>query len=84
MLAPAFVEGKEEPGDAVGEVAEDDFCCRVEAEGGGYEVEDGVLGGEAVGGEEAVGLEGAQAGLGVGWLGVVVEDADPVVEALEG
>ena len=84
MLAPAFVEGDERPGDLRAEVAEDDLGGGVDAQGGGDEIEARRLRGEAVGGEVAVGLKLAEAGLGVGGLGVVPADAEPVVEALEG
>lgn len=88
LFAPAFVEGQEGPVDAGGEVAEDGFGGGVDAEGGGGEVEAGWVGGEACGWEVAVALELVEAeggaGGGVGGLEVVVADADPVVEALEG
>ena len=71
-----------------GEVAKDDFRCGVDAEGGGNQEEARVGGAEADAGEVAVTLELAEAavlaGLGVGVLGVVKADADPVVETLEG
>jgi len=82
--APAFVEGDEGPGDAVVEVAEDGLGGRVDVERGGDEVEARWIGGEAGVGEVAVLLEVAESGGGVGLGKVVVTDADPVVEALEG
>jgi len=86
--APAFVEGDEGPGDAWVEVAEDGFGGGMDVEGGGYEEEVRGSWGEAGVGEVAVLLEVAEAGEGArGGIGVgevVVANADPVVEALEG
>ena len=82
-MAPALVERDEGPGDLRAEVAENDFGGGVDAQRGGYEIEERGLGGKALAGEVAVGLELAQTGLGGGRLGVVPTHADPVVEALE-
>ena len=82
--APAFVEGDEGPGDAGGEMAQNDFGGGVDLKGGGYEVEAWVFRGEAQGGEVAVALELGEAGGGVGILAMMCADAEPVVETLEG
>ena len=84
VLAPALVDGEEVPVYAGGEVAEDDLCGGVDAEGGGDEVQAGLGGGEAEAGEVAVALEVAEGAGGVGVFCVVMADSDPVVEALEG
>ncbi len=69
-------------------MAEDGLGGGVDVEGGGDEEEAWGLGGEAGVGEVAVLLEVADAGErtggGLGFGEVVVTDADPVVEALEG
>lgn len=81
--APASVEGGEGPGDLRRKVAEDGFGGGVDVEGGSDEVEVRGIGGEAGVGEVAVLLEVADAG-GAGDGEMVVADADPVVEPLEG
>ena len=82
--APALVEGDECPGNGRREVAEDGLGGGMDVERGGDEVEVGWLGTEACLGEVAVLLEVAEAGGGMDIGEVVVADADPVVEALEG
>jgi len=82
--APAFVEGDQGPADAGREVAKDDLGGGVDVEGGGDQVEVRRIGAEAGVGEVAVLLEVAEAGGAVDVGEVVVADADPVVEALEG
>ena len=90
--APAFVEGDQGPGNGGREVAEDGLGGGVDVEGGRDEQEPRRPGAEAGFGEVAVLLEVAEAGGGVGppagfgrgGCEVVVADADPVVEALEG
>ena len=84
LLTPAFVEGEEVPFDAGGEVFENQLGGRVDVEGGGDQVEARGEGGEFDSAEVAVALELAEAGSGVGGLQVVVTDANPVVEALQG
>ena len=81
--APAFVDGDEVPGDTRGEVAEDDLGGGVDLQGGSYEVEARVFGGEVEGGEVAVALELCE-GVCVRWLAVMEADAQPVIEALKG
>ena len=81
--APAFVEGEEVPFDAGGEVLEDDLRGWVDVEGGGDQVEARGERGEFEAAEVAVALELAKAFF-VSGLQVVVTDADPVVEALQG
>ena len=84
LLAPSFVEREEVPLYAGADVAEDDLCGGMDVQRGGYEVEAGREWGEFDAAEVAVALELAEAGSGVGGLQVVVTDANPVVEALQG
>jgi len=84
LLTPAFVEGEEVPLYAGADVAEDDLCGGMDVQRGGYEVEARWERGELDAAEVAVALELAEAGGGVGGLQMVVADADPVVEALQG
>jgi len=83
LLTPAFVEGEELPFDLWGEVAEDGFCGWVDVKGGGDEVEARWEGREFNATEVSVLVKGVAAGVVEG-LCVVVTNADPVVEALEG
>ena len=82
LLTPTFIERKQIPFDAWGEVAEDQLGGWMDVESGGDEVETGVEGREWHVAEVAVAVEVALAGV-VGGLGVVMANADPVVEALE-
>jgi len=84
LLAPAFVEREEVPLNSGTDVAEDDLCGGMDVQRGGYEVEAGWERGELDAAEVAVALELAEASGGVGGLQVVLANADPVVEALEG
>ena len=83
LLTPAFVERKQVPFDAWGEVAEDQFCCWMDVQGRGDEVEAWVEGRELHIPKIAVAVEVALACV-VNGLGVVMADADPVIETLEG
>jgi len=83
LLTPAFVEGEELPVDAVGEVAEDGFGGWVDVERWSDEVEARWLRREVDAAEVAVALELAEALL-VSGLEVVMANADPIVEALQG
>ena len=83
LLSPTFIERKKIPLNAWRQVTEYGFGGRVDVQGGGYEVEAGWLRREMQAAEVAMALELAETLL-VSSLQVVMSDADPVVEALQG
>jgi len=83
LLSPTFIERKKIPLNAWRQVTEYGFGGWVDVQGGGYEVEAGWLRREMEATEVAVALELAKALL-ISGLQVVMADANPVVEALQG